>query len=520
VNTVNFVSIPGSIVPDQEILVFGNERLTYAALNELVGRLSTVFKQFGLGPRDVIAILDTNSHLYVAGYYAAAKAGLTFLPLNYRAKDPELEYMINTAGAKVLLIGERYVELANRIAPTLKNTRLVALGSGDGRMPRLQGLLAKAEPDEEEAEVEDEDVSVLMYTSGTTSLPKGVMLSFRDFTAYVTANVEMTDGTERGAFLVCAPFYHIAGTTAMMTNLWTGRKLLIMPQFESRGWLELVQRERVTHAFVVPTMMKQLLDDPNFAKTDLSSLTNLAYGGAPMPLTVIRRAIEAFPKTVGFVNAYGQTETTSSLTVLGPDDHRIGGTPQEMELKLKRLNSIGRPLPDVEIRVRDENNTFLSPGEVGEIIIRTPRIMKGYAGRADDAALTDGWRATGDLGWVDEDGYVFFAGRKDDMIIRGGENIAPAEIETVLMSHPAVEEAAVIGVPSVEWGQTVKSFVVLRPGQAATPQELSEFCRTRLASFKRPEEIVFIDALPKNALGKILRKELHQVEPERAQPRH
>jgi acyl-CoA synthetase (AMP-forming)/AMP-acid ligase II len=306
----------------------------------------------------------------------------------------------------------------------------------------------------------------------------------------------------------------------MMTNLWTGRKLLIMPQFESRGWLELVQRERVTHAFVVPTMMKQLLDDPNFAKTDLSSLTNLAYGGAPMPLTVIRRAIEAFPKTVGFVNAYGQTETTSSLTVLGPDDHRIGGTPQETELKLKRLNSIGRPLPDVEIRVRDENNTFLPPGEVGEIIIRTPRIMKGYAGRADDAALVDGWRATGDLGWVDEDGYVFFAGRKDDMIIRGGENIAPAEIETVLMSHPAVEEAAVIGVPSVEWGQTVKSFVVLRPGQAATPQELSEFCRTRLASFKRPEEIVFIDGLPKNALGKILRKELHQVEPQRAQPRH
>jgi acyl-CoA synthetase (AMP-forming)/AMP-acid ligase II len=509
VNTVNFVAIPGSIVPDQEILVFGSERLSYAVLNELISRLSSVFKQLELRQRDVIAILDTNSHLYVASYYAAAKAGLTFLPLNYRAKDPELEYMINTAKAKVLLTGDRYVDLIKRIASKLAATKLVAMGQGDGGMPRLAELIAQADSDETEAEVEDEDVSVLMYTSGTTSLPKGVMLSFRDFTAYVTANVEMADGSERGAFLVCAPFYHIAGTTAMMTNVWTGRKMVVMPQFEPKSWLELIQRERITHAFIVPTMMKHVLDDPAFATTDFSSLTNLAYGGAPMPIAVIRRAIEAFPKNVGFVNAYGQTETTSSLTVLGPDDHRVQGTPAEVELKLKRLNSIGKPLPDVEIRVRDESNSFLPPGEVGEIIIRTPRIMKGYAGRDDDAALGDGWRATGDLGWIDQDGYVFFAGRKDDMIIRGGENIAPAEIETVLMSHPAVDEAAVIGVPSVEWGQTVKAFIVLRPGQQASAQDLQEFCRTRLASFKRPEEIAFIDALPKNALGKILRKELH-----------
>ena len=335
-------------------------------------------------------------------------------------------------------------------------------------MPRLEDLIAKAEPDESEAEVEDEDISILMYTSGTTSLPKGVQLRFRDFAAYVTANVEMADGTDRGVALVCVPFYHIAGTTAYMTNIWTGRKLIVMPQFDAKAWLDLVGRERVTHAFVVPTMMKQIIDEPAFAQTDLSSLTNLAYGGAAMPVQVIRRAIEVFPKRVGFVNAYGQTETTSSLTVLGPDDHRIEGTPEQIELKLKRLNSIGKPLPDVEIRVRDEDGKFLPHGQVGEIIIRTPRIMKGYAGRDDDARLPDGWRATGDLGWLDDDGYVFFAGRKDDMIIRGGENIAPAEIETVLMSHPAVDECAVIGVPSVEWGQIVKAFVVRRKDAKVT----------------------------------------------------
>jgi acyl-CoA synthetase (AMP-forming)/AMP-acid ligase II len=507
-NTVNFVTIPSSIVPDQEILVFGKQRLNYAQLADQVARLAAVFKQAGLKGHDVVATLDTNSDCYVASYYAAAKAGLTFLPLNYRAKENELEYMINAAETRLLLVGDRYLDLIERMRPRLKVLSFFAIGDGRGGILRLGDLASKAEPDETEAEVEDEDTSILMYTSGTTSLPKGVMLSFRDFTAYVTANVEMADGTDRGVALVCVPFYHIAGTTAYMTNIWTGRKMIVMQQFDAKIWLELVAAEKVTHAFVVPTMMKQLLDEPSFAKTDLSTLTNLAYGGAAMPIQVIRRAIEAFPKTVGFVNAYGQTETTSSLTVLGPDDHRLEGSPAEVELKLKRLNSIGKPLPDVEVRVRDEEGKVLPAGQVGEIIIRTPRIMKGYAGRADDAALPDGWRATGDLGWLDEDGYVFFAGRKDDMIIRGGENIAPAEIEAVLMSHPAVDEVAVVGVPSEEWGQTVKAFVVLRKGVSASEQELTEFCRSRLASFKRPEQIAFLDALPKNQLGKILRKDL------------
>jgi len=507
-NTVNFVTIPSSIVPDQEILVFAKQRLNYAQFADQVARLAAVFKQAGLKGHDVVAVLDTNSDCYVASYYAAAKAGLTFLPLNYRAKENELEYMINAAETRLLLVGDRYIDLIERMRPQLKVQSFIAIGDGRSGLPRLSALAAKAEPDETEAEVEDEDTSILMYTSGTTSLPKGVMLSFRDFTAYVTANVEMADGTDRGVALVCVPFYHIAGTTAYMTNIWTGRKMIVMQQFEAKNWLELVQAEKVTHAFVVPTMMKQLLDEPSFSKTDLSSLTNLAYGGAAMPIQVIRRAIDAFPKTVGFVNAYGQTETTSSLTVLGPNDHRLEGSAAEVELKLKRLNSIGKPLPDVEVRVRDEEGKPLPAGQIGEIIIRTPRIMKGYAGRADDAALPDGWRATGDLGWLDEDGYVFFAGRKDDMIIRGGENIAPAEIEAVLMSHPAVDEVAVVGAPSEEWGQTVKAFVVLRKGGSATEKELSEFCKSRLASFKRPERIAFLDALPKNQLGKILRKDL------------
>ena len=512
-NTINFITIPASIAPDQQILVFGEQRLTYAGLNERSARIAAALRRLGLKRGDVIAALDTNSDLYVAGYYAAARAGMTFLPLNYRAREPELEYMLNTAGARILMAGDRYLDLVARLRPRLRLDTLIAIGSGDARTPGLAALLESAAPDESEAEVDDEETSVLMYTSGTTSNPKGVMLSYRDFTAYVTANVEMADGSERGAALVCVPFYHIAGMTALMTNLWTGRRMVVMPQFEAGGWLRLAASERITHAFVVPTMMKQLLDHPDFAHTDLSSLRNLAYGGAPMPSAVIRRAIEAFPPEVGFVNAYGQTETTSSLTMLGPDDHRLTGTRAEVELKLKRLNSIGRPLPDVEVCVRGDGGNWLERGEVGEIVIRTERIMKGYAGRADDAALAEGWRATGDLGWIDAEGYIFFAGRKDDMIIRGGENIAPAEVETVLMSHPAVDETAVVGVPSLEWGQTVKAFVVPRPGAQVTAEELVAYCRERLASFKRPERVEFVDELPKNPLGKILRQRLREQAP-------
>jgi acyl-CoA synthetase (AMP-forming)/AMP-acid ligase II len=351
-----------------------------------------------------------------------------------------------------------------------------------------------------------------MYTSGTTSLPKGVLLSFGDFTSYVVGTVEMADGEPRGAALLCVPLYHIAGATNIMTSVWAGRKLVLLSQFDAGEWLAAVERERVTHAFVVPTMLKQILDHPRFAGTDLSSLTNLSYGGAPMPFPVIRRALESFPASCGFVNAFGQTETTSTLTVLGPEDHRLTGDAAADEVVLRRLHSIGRPLPDVEIKVVDEQGNALPPNQTGEILVRTPRVMKGYAGDVEGGARMepDGFLHTRDLGYVDGDGYVFLVGRQDDMIIRGGENIAPAEVESILQGHGAVEEVAVLGLPSVEWGQIVAAAVVLRPGTSATPEDLAEYCRARLASFKKPEVIRVVPELPRNPLGKILRKELRE----------
>jgi acyl-CoA synthetase (AMP-forming)/AMP-acid ligase II len=511
-NTVGFLTIPADIVPDQVAIVSEGQRFTYAETTARVRRLAGALGAAGAGRHTRIAALHTNTHRYVEAYFATAQLGGVFIPINYRAKPAELRHMLGFGEVEVLFVGERYRGLVDEMRAALPHLRLlVGFDGPTGVDHDYETWIASAESSCDEADVDDDDTSILMYTSGTTSLPKGVMLRYADFSAYVTANVELADGTPRGAALLSAPLYHIAGATNMMTTLWTGRRLVLMPQFEPRQWLDLVERERISHAFVVPTMLKHLLDQPDLSMRDLASLEVLSYGGAPMPFPVIRRAIEVFPPTTGFVNAFGQTETTSTLTVLGPEDHRLGATPEEIERRTRRLHSIGRPLPDVEVRIVDDDGRDLGAGEVGEIQVRTPRVMKGYAGQTESPLTADGWLPTRDMGWIDEDGYVYIAGRKDDMIIRGGENIAPAEVETVLMSHPAVDEAVVVGVPDVEWGQRVAAFVVLRPGVSASADALVAFCRERLASFKKPEIVHVVRELPKNPMGKVLRRDLRTL---------
>jgi acyl-CoA synthetase (AMP-forming)/AMP-acid ligase II len=509
-NLAELLEIAASMFPVRAFIRFDGNSISYEQFQERVTRAAGALTGLGVEPGDRVAVLQTNTPAVIEALYATAMLGAVFVPLNYRAREGELAHMIGVARPRVLLVGDRYVEAARDVTVGLTHPPLmVSIESPVDGLPLFDELVEAAEPAIPE-EIYEDELAVLMFTSGTTAAPKGVMLAHADLTNYVMASVDPGDETSEECVLIAAPLYHIAGLTAALTATFAGRRIVLMRQFEAEEWLRLTAGECVTHAFLVPTMLRRVLDHETFAMTDLSALRVLSYGAAPMPLGLIRRAIESFPSTVGFINAFGQTETTSTVSVLGPDDHRLEGSAEEVEKKIKRLASIGRALPDVEIRITDEQGQPVAPGEVGEIAIRTVRTMRGYYEQesATAATIRDGWVLTRDLGWVDEDGYIYLSGRKSDMIIRGGENIAPDEIEAVLESHPDVDEAGVIGIPDEEWGERVGAVVVPRPGARISEDDLIEHCRQRLASFKKPEIMIFADALPRNAMGKVLRNEL------------
>jgi acyl-CoA synthetase (AMP-forming)/AMP-acid ligase II len=312
------------------------------------------------------------------------------------------------------------------------------------------------------------------------------------------------------------PLYHVAGMQALMAAIYGGRTIALMRQFDEKEWFETVQREKATRVMVVPTMLKRIVEYPDLAKYNLSSVRVITYGAAACPYEVLKKTIERFPGRA-LINAFGGTETSSTIAALRAEDQVITGkeTEAEREKKLKRLaTSIGLPMDDVEIQVRDEKGKELPPEQLGEIMVRGPRIMKGYwkdEERTEKAFTADGWYRTGDMGYKDEEGYIYLAGRGDDVIVRGGENIGPDEVESVLSTHPKVEEAAVIGVKDEEWGQQVRAIVRLKKGQTASEQEIIDFCRPRLAGFKRPTSVVLVkEELPKTSTGKVLRRNLRE----------
>jgi len=511
-NTTDFLNIANAICPERDCMVFEGKRWTYAQTNERVSRLADALSKLGVERGDRVGILHVNCHQYIESYYASAKLGAIFVPLNFRAKAEELSYMIANAEVKILFVGGRYVDLVNQILPQLTTVKeCIAIDSKDKL--GYEDLVKSGSPEEMFYDIGDEDITILMYTSGTTGRPKGVPLRHNAFVSYVLDNVDPASPDIEERNLLTVPLYHVAGIQAMLAAIYGGRTLVLMKQFEVKEWLEAIQREQATRAMLVPTMLKRVIDDPDFSRYNLSSLKVVTYGAAPMPFEVINKAIKVMP-WVRFINAFGQTETASTITTLGPEDHRIEGTEEEKEKKLKRLtSSIGKPLADVEVKIVDEEGRALPPLEVGEILARGSRIMTGYwrdDQKTKQVITSDGWLRTGDLGWRDEEGYIYLAGRADDMIIRGGENISPDEVEEVLHSHPKIEEASVIGVPDPEWGQEPRAIVVLKKGEAATAEEIMEYCRSKLAGFKRPRSVVFIDSLPRNPMGKVLRKKLRE----------
>ncbi len=513
-NTTELLMITSAICPDRPAVIFEGKKYSFSELSERANRLANALLSLGIEKGERVAILQVNCNQYVEAYYAVAKIGAIFVPLNFRAKRDELVHMLNHSESSILFVGQRYLEMVNDMRselPLIKH--YISIDSKQEGMLYYEDMLASVSDEEVFTDIADDDITMLMYTAGTTGLPKGVPLTHNSFTLYLLENVAPADLEIEETNLLTMPLYHVAGVQAMLAATYGGRSLAMMRQFEVNEWLETVQRERANRAMLVPTMLKRVIDHPDFNKYDLSSLKVITYGAAPMPFEVIKKAIELFPG-VNFINAFGQTETASTITTLGPEDHIIEGTEEEKEKKLGRLtSSIGRPMPDVEMKIIDEQGNDLPPGEVGEIVALGPRVMSGYWKDAEKTAKTltkDGWLRTGDMGYTDEEGYFYLAARADDMIIRGGENISPEEVENALYTHPAVEEAAVIGVPDPEWGQQPRAIVVLKEGEAATADELIEYCRERMSSFKRPRSVVFVDELPRTSTGKVLKRVLRE----------
>ncbi len=515
-NIADFLYIATSICPDREAVVFEGQRYSFTDLGGRVNRVANALAKLGVGREDRIAILDVNCNQYVESCYGAARLGAIFQHLNFRASEEELRYMLADSEASILLVGQRYVDLVRRIGLHLPYIRqYVCL---DGRQRDMlcyeDDLIGDSSSEEVAAVGGDEDICVLMYTAGTTGRPKGVPLSHSSFINYLLEEVEPPNPELEEKNLLALPLYHIAGFQAMLAATYAARTLIMSRQFRAREWLELIVSENVSRSLLVPTMLKQVIDDPDFHKYDLSSLRVLTYGAASMPLEVIKKAIGLLP-WVSFINAFGQTETAATITALGIEDHKLEGTEEQRQKKLMRLaTSIGRPLPDVKVKVVNEEGKELPPGEMGEIVAKGSRIMSGYWKNPEQTAQTmteDGWIRTGDKGYRDDEGYFYLSGRADDLIIRGGENISPEEVENVLCSHPKVEEAALIGVPDPEWGQQPRAIVVTREGETIAADEIIEYCRTRLATFKRPRSVVFVDSLPRNPMGKVLRRVLRDT---------
>jgi acyl-CoA synthetase (AMP-forming)/AMP-acid ligase II len=441
-----------------------------------------------------LAYVGLSGPAFHVSLFAAAHAGVPAAPLNYRLSDDQLADLLGQLDAPLVVADEAYLSHLPAGLPTITTGDLLALSD--------------AEPDF--VDVDDESTAVLLFTSGTTSAPKGVILRHSHLVSYVLQTVDPGSADETDAALVSVPPYHVAGVGTVLTNTAAGRRVVHLPDFAADRWLSTVQAEAITNAMVVPTMLARIVDHLGGAQADAPTLRNIAYGGARVSHPVLAAALKAFPDT-GFVNAYGLTETSSTIALLDADDHRAALTSDDPAVQA-RLSSAGKLIPGIEAEVRDEDGKVLAPGETGELWVRGPQVSGEYlSGSAVDA---DGWFPTRDRAWIDPDGYLFIEGRADDTIIRGGENIAPAEVEDVLVEHPDVHEVAVVGVPDDEWGECIVAVVVLRaPDDGAAhrevdPEELRAFARKTLRGSRTPDRIVFRDELPVTPTGKLLRRVL------------
>jgi long-chain acyl-CoA synthetase len=494
--------------PDDIALVLGDAEVSWSRLYERSRRVATALQAAGVGPQDHVSFLDKNGLEHFEISYGAALLNAIPVDVNWRLAPPEVAFIVNDCESKVLVVGADFVPVLDAIAGDLPaGIQLIVIGGHPDR-PDIADyeswVESHADVDPHVPSAPDDTV-LQLYSSGTTGRPKGVMLTNDNLLGLLPTGAELWGFDENSVNLVAMPLFHIGGSGWAIAGQFVGARSVILRELDPAQLVHLFATKGITHAFVVPAVLQFLLMTPGAADADYSSLQLIAYGASPISEDVLSRSVALLG--CDFTQVYGLTETTGAIVHLPPEDHDLDGPNRH------RLRSCGLPGPGVGLRIvnPDTGVDVTTAGEVGEIWVNGPQIMKGYwnnPGATADAIDADGWFRTGDAGYLDADGYVYIHDRVKDMIVSGGENIYPAEVENVLMSHPAVADVAVIGVPDDKWGETPKAIVVLAAGAELTPDELITFARSQLAKFKCPTSVDFTDALPRNPSGKILKKDL------------
>jgi len=484
---------------------FEGRRTSFSEFDVLTNRVANALIALGVKPGDRIAYLGKNSDIYFELLLGAMKAGVVMAPVNWRLAGPEVAFIVGDCKAPVLFVGPEFIAQVRNIKPQLSSVRTVM--TTEGGAPKWQDFGAWRDAqsgNDPKVPISSKDIAIQLYTSGTTGKPKGAMLSHANFLNALEAGgdqeLDWKNWTEDDVSLVAMPVFHIGGSGWGVTNLYHGAKGVIAREFDPTKVLDFFEQSGITKLFMVPAAMQFVVRQPRARQVDFSRLKYMLYGASPIPAALLKECIEVFG--CGFVQMYGMTETTGTIVALPPEDHVEG---------LDRMRSAGKALPGVELAIFDANGNPLPPGEVGEIATRSGSNMAGYWNLPEATAKTlgsDGWLRTGDAGYMDSDGYLYIHDRIKDMIISGGENIYPAEVESAICDHPDVAEVAVVGVPDDIWGEAVKAVVVMKQGKQASASDIINFTRERIAGFKTPKTVDFIEALPRNASGKILRRHL------------
>ncbi|HEY2775903.1 MAG TPA: long-chain-fatty-acid--CoA ligase [Candidatus Binatia bacterium] len=490
--------------PDGVAQVFEERTTTFRQLDRHASRIANGLVAFGVEPQARIGYMGLNSDRFFEVVYGCFKANAVLVGVNWRLAAPEIVYVLNDARAEVLFVGAEFLEVVEKIRGELRTVRhIVAIDGAHGSWPEFASWRdSQSDVDPMLGIAPDDDV-LQLYTSGTTGHPKGVQLTNANYIAFfeLAQKAGWADYEAGDSNLVAMPNFHVAGVNMGLVTTGQGARAVIMKQVEPRAVLDFLVRYQINNMFLVPAVIQFLLQVPGVESHDFSSLRHVFYGASPISEDVLLRATKLF--NCSFTQLYGLTETVGAGTALDGPSH---------DPSLGKLRSCGRAYPGFEIRVLGAGGQALPPGEVGEIAIKSPTVMKGYWGNPDATAtsIVDGWFLTGDAGYFDDDGYLFIHDRVKDMIVSGGENIYPAEVENALMSHPQVADAAVIGVPDKKWGEAVKACVVLETGATLGEGDIIAYCKTRIAAYKCPKSVDFLAALPRNPSGKILRRELRE----------